>query len=417
MKKSVQMELVLILFVLEMLILIATGSFYVTQLHKIGDIIQNQVIENDIQTKIEQIKIILIITSVLCGMIAIVIAIFITKVMVEPISELNKGVKDIADGKDIDLKQINNKAKNGQVKELIETFEIITNRFKENLKEVEEKRKQIQTILQHMTEGIIVFNKEGEITNINPAAKSLLNIKNEEDFETIIKRLNIDINIEKIMYLENWTSTSEKIKINMDGRFLNIYFELLKDEQNENTGLMVVVKDVTENEKLDTMRREFVADVSHELKTPITSIRGYAETLLEGNYDEETKTFLNVISTEATRMGKLVTDLLELSKFDNKKKKINVTYFDMAEMVNNCQQKLKIEIKKKKHHVEIFSEAELPKVKADEESIERVILNILQNSIRYTAEKGEIKIYIGCIYNDVYVKITDNGGRRSRGWQ
>lgn len=96
------------------------------------------------------------------------------------------------------------------------------------------------------------------------------------------------------------------------------------------------------------MQKELVADVSHELKTPITSIMGYADTLLEGDYNKETQDkFLNVIATEARRMAKLVTDLLTLSRYDSNKKRAQKESFDLGDLVKKCQDKLAIEIKRK----------------------------------------------------------------------
>ncbi len=113
--------------------------------------------------------------------------------------------------------------------------------------------------------------------------------------------------------------------------------------------MIAVLQDITEHVKLDNMRKEFIADVSHELKTPITSIMGYADTLLEDGYDEETQIkFLNVIASEARRMAKLVTDLLTLSRYDNNKKKTKKESFDLGDLVKKSQDKLAIEIKRKK---------------------------------------------------------------------
>ena len=103
------------------------------------------------------------------------------------------------------------------------------------------------------------------------------------------------------------------------------------------------------------MQKELVADVSHELKTPITSIMGYADTLLEGEYDKETeKKFLNVIATEARRMARLVTDLLTLSRYDNNNKSVNKELFDLGDLVKKCQDKLGIEIKKKTSYCKLL---------------------------------------------------------------
>ena len=260
-----------------------------------------------------------------------------------------------------------------------------------------------------MTDGIIAFNMKGEIILINPAAKKFLSIGPEDNnFDDIFKKFNLDINMEKIIYLENWTSTEQRIQV--EENYMNVFFAPFKNESDRPDGVIAVIQDITEHVKLDNMQKEFVADVSHELKTPITSIMGYADTLLEGEYDKETQTkFLNVIATEARRMAKLVTDLLTLSRYDSNKKKTQKDIFDLGELVKKCQDKLAIEIKKKNHKVNCFVTADVPPVYADKDDIERVVLNILSNSIKYTKDNGEIKIYVGFVYNDAYIKIFDNG--------
>ena len=214
--------------------------------------------------------------------------------------------------------------------------------------------------------------------------------------------------MEKIIYLETWTSTEQRIQV--DEKYVNVYFAPFKDEKELPNGVIAVIQDITEHVKLDNMQQEFVADVSHELKTPITSIMGYADTLLEGGFDEETKTkFLNVIASESRRMARLVTDLLTLSRYDNKKAATNKETFDLGELVKKSQEKLAIEIKKKEHDVKCFVTADVPPVYAVKDDIERVVLNILTNSIKYTKDGGEIKIYVGFVYTDAYIKIIDNG--------
>ena len=288
-------------------------------------------------------------------------------------------------------------------------IDAMTSELKQKLSEVSTQKNQIETILLHMTDGIIAFNREGEIILINPAAKQLLSIRPEDNtFDDIFSKFNLNINMEKIIYLENWTSTEQRLEV--EDKYVDIYFAPFKDEKERPEGVIAVIQDITEHVKLDNMQKEFVADVSHELKTPITSIMGYADTLLEGDYDKETQEkFLNVIATESRRMARLVTDLLTLSRYDNNKNKTKKVQFDLGELVKKCQEKLAIEIKKKNHDVKCFVTADVPLVYADKDDIERVILNILTNSIKYTKENGEIKIYVGFVYNDAYIKIFDNG--------
>ena len=208
--------------------------------------------------------------------------------------------------------------------------------------------------------------------------------------------------------MENWTSSEQKV--NLQDRYVNMLFAPFKDENERPAGVIAVIQDITEHVKLDNMRKEFVADVSHELKTPITSIMGYADTLLEGEYEKDVQNkFLGVISSEARRMARLVSDLLTLSKYDNKQKQAEKIQFDLGELVKKIQEGLNIEILKKKLSVECFVTANVPMVYADKYGIERVVINILTNSIKYTPENGSIKMYVGFVYNDAYIKIIDTG--------
>ena len=281
--------------------------------------------------------------------------------------------------------------------------------LKDKLNEVSSRKNQIETILLHMTDGIIAFNMKGEIILINPAAKKFLSISPEDNtFDDIFGKFKLDINTEKVIYLDSWTSTEQRIQV--DDQYVKVLFAPFKNEEERPDGVIAVIQDITEHVKLDNMQKELVADVSHELKTPITSIMGYADTLLEGGYDEETQTkFLNVIASESRRMARLVTDLLTLSRYDSNKKKTRKETFDLGDLVKRCQEKLAIEIKKKGHKVTSFVTADVPPVYADKDDIERVVLNILTNSIKYTPDNGEIKIYVGFVYNDAYIKIFDNG--------
>ena len=108
-------------------------------------------------------------------------------------------------------------------------------------------------------------------------------------------------------------------------------------------------------------------------------------------------------------MAKLVTDLLTLSRFDNNQILQEKTMFDLGTLVKQCQENLEIQVSQKNHKMECFVTADVPPVYADREGIERVVINILTNSIKYTPEGGSIKIYVGFVYNDAYIKVIDNG--------
>ena len=401
--KSAQIKIILIIIALAIIMFIIPGFIYINYLSNINlEEINNAIVNG---------KIIFYIISISFIIIATVILIFTSKIILNPITKLIKSAEKIADTNNVEqeINYIDGKKAKVDEDELSKAFNLVTTSLKQNLNEVTRQKKQIETILLHMTDGIIAFDIDGKIMHINPAATRLLGItENENTFDKIFKKLKVDINMEKIIYLENWTST--EVKVEIEDVYLNLFFAPFKDENDRPAGVMVLIQDITEHVKLDNMRKEFVADVSHELKTPLTSILGYAETLSETDYDEEIRQkFLGVISSEAVRMTKLVNDLLTLSKFDNKKTEWERTEFDLGELVKQCQQNLQIEMEKKHQKVECFVTANVPNVYADRDGIERVVLNILSNSIKYTGEGGTIKIYVGFVYNDAYIKVIDNG--------
>ena len=372
MYKNIKSRIILISVLIGLILIGALGFLYINSLAQIPQVIDGQDVSILVQAK-KTVAIIIAIYVVL----AIAISVYLSKFVICPKNKYIKG---------------DEKAE-----------------LKDKLNEVSSRKNQIETILLHMTDGIIAFNIKGEIILINPAAKKFLSISPEDNtFDDIFGKFKLDINIEKVIYLDSWTSTEQRIQV--DDQYVKVLFAPFKNEDERPDGVIAVIQDITEHVKLDNMQKELVADVSHELKTPITSIMGYADTLLEGGYDEETQNkFLNVIASESRRMARLVTDLLTLSRYDSNKKKTQKETFDLGDLVKRCQEKLAIEIKKKGHTVNSFVTADVPPVYADKDDIERVVLNILTNSIKYTPDNGEIKIYVGFVYNDAYIKVFDNG--------
>ena len=391
--KNFQMKIILLLYIVTIAIICFFTIYFSRILINAG--VGSEYVAN--------IKIVSITALILFSVFTIIIAIVEVKKYIEPMSKMLKGAK-----KAIFSADINNLDTVASSDELTESFNEIIDELKQNLKDVNSEKKQKETILKHMTDGVITFNMDGKVTYINPAAKQMLGVKTEDtNFKSIFGKF-ADINMEKIIYLDSWTSSEKKIETEQGT--MSLFFIPYRDDLSLPAGVMVVIQDITEHVKLDNMRKEFVADVSHELKTPITSIKGYSETLLDGDCDKETeKHFLHVIDDNADRMEKLVQDLLTLSKYDNNRATKKPVEFDLGELAKACKEKFDIEIKRKNQDVNCFVTADVPNVYADKDGIERVILNILSNSIKYTPDGGKIDIYVGYVHNDAYVKIKDTG--------
>ncbi len=405
MLKSIQVKIVMIFAILGIIVITALGLFCLYRVENITQIINISNSEASLlKQESKQIETAIYASLSIFVIFAIILSFFVARVVLSPISKLVKSAEMISHTK----KYLSDGKNKTEFDDLANAFGVMNHELQENLNEATRQKKQIETILLHMTDGIIAFNIEGKIIHINHAAKTFLNINENQNFEEIFNKYDVDINMEKIIYLENWTSSERKINVN--DRAINLFFASFKNENDRPGGVIVVIQDITEHVKLDLMRKEFVADVSHELKTPITSIMGYSDTLLQSEVPEEMqKEFLSRISIEANRMAELVSDLLTLSRYDTDKMQINKEEFDLGELVKSTFDRLKLEIEKKNQDAECLITSDVPFVYADKKGIERVILNILSNAIKYTPEKGVIKVYVGFVYNDAYIKIIDTG--------
>ena len=340
--------------------------------------------------------------------IAIIVSLMLASNVTRPIEIIRYKAEAIAKG-NIEEIELDESQKAGyEITRLVDSFNLMIRQIKNNLIEISSEKNKLETIMLHLTDGVLAFNVQGNLIHTNLAAKKLLKIEKETLFEDIFKKLKIDINMEKIMYLDDWTTTEQMVKI--DDMFVNIFFATFRDEEDRPGGLVAVIHDITKQAKLDDMRKEFVANVSHELKTPLTSIKTYTETLLDQDLDLEDKNrFLNVILTEANRMTRLVSDLLQLTKFDYKKIAWNKIYFDLPELVKQICEKHKIQADNKNQILDCYVTSNVPMVFADRDGMEQVITNILTNSIKYTSEGGNIKVYVVCVHDDAYIKVIDNG--------
>ena len=414
MLKNIQTKIIMVFVIFGIIVTTAISMLSIYHIRKI-EVYETAIDEENMEeifVRTDRAEKQILFCSIVFLLTSLGLGIVVSKILISPFSRLLKSAEKIVKGERIDEKYLESNLQNpsskSEIDELVEALGTMNKELKENLNEVTRQKKQIETILLHMTDGIIAFNIEGKIIHINHAAKTLLNVKENESFEDIFEKFNVDINMEKIIYLENWTSSEKKISVN--NKNINLFFAPFKNENDRPAGVIVVIQDITEHVKLDSMRKEFVADVSHELKTPITSIMGYADTILENDLDQETqKNFLKRISSEAQRMSNLVYDLLTLSRYDSSRVKLEKTEFDLGELVKYTFDGLKLEMDKKSITGECFVTSNVPLVYADKSGIQRVIINILTNAIKYTKENGTVKTYVGFVYNDAYIKIIDTG--------
>lgn len=358
---------------------------------------------NDIYESISMARMIIFRAIVTSLIITIIIGFIISKSITDPINEVTKKATLLAEG---DFNQFVEIKSEDEIGTLSSTFNFLAGELKRGISEISREKSKLEAIINYMEDGLIAINAEGKIIHSNPKAINML--ANEEQFD--------DDLIGDLLSIYNSGRVESGVgskNITAKGLILKVNFAPFLDEESNRVGIVFVLQDITEAQKLETMRREFVANVSHELKTPITSIKSYTETILEGRVDdpELQKVFLEVVNTEADRMSRLVSDLLELSNFDSNSTKIKKSIQKIDPIIDNCILKLQVTANQKK---QLFTKHyKVPAIEGniDKDKLEQVILNILSNAIKYSVEAGTIDIELrsGETESEFDIVISDTG--------
>ena len=347
----------------------------------------------------------LIIEALAFGLIiSVLLSFLLSRAMVNPIRALTRGVKRVADG---DFNREIHSESHDEIGVLTTSFNAMASQLQRTLREVESERTKLSTLFLHMTDGVVAFDRNGAVIHSNPAAEEMLDMAIPVGGSVTYQELFEDIApLEKILTLDQDCLENEMVRGERILLFLMAPFD-----QEKQVGVLVVVHDVTQQVKNETLRKEFVANVSHELKTPITNISSYAETLVEtpGLPAETSVKFLNVILNESDRMTHIVDDLLTLSRFDSGYSQLNLTTFPFADVLEDSYQAIRIEAQRHEHTLILEGEQVLPTVRADRERVLQVIMNILSNAIKYTPDGGRIVMSAGFDPDRVWLEVTDNG--------
>ena len=358
---------------------------------------------NDIYASISKARMIIFRAILISLSATVLIGFVISKSITDPINEVTKKASLLAEG---DFNQIVIIRSNDEIGTLSSTFNFLAGELKRSISEISREKSKLEAIINYMEDGLIAINVEGEIIHSNPKAIKMISVENQIDDDLIGDLLSI-YNSGR---LDGGVGTKS---IRVKSLVLKVNFAPFLDEHSNKVGVVFVLQDITEAEKLETMRREFVANVSHELKTPITSIKSYTETILDGRVDdpEIQKVFLEVVNTEADRMSRLVSDLLELSNFDSNSIRLKKSWCDVRSLINNCILKIRVTAEQKKQNVVLLVDEKPVKAFIDKDKIEQVVLNILSNAIKYSSEAGDIFVELreGPDENCFDMVIIDNG--------
>ncbi len=340
---------------------------------------------------------------------SLILAILIASSITRPINKITNMAAEISMGNFEEKILINSEDEIGKLSKM---FNHMAEKLSTSLNETYREKNKMEAILNNIIDGIIAVNDTGEVLHINPSAKYMLtklSVFNTTSYKDLSQFFPSSLAFENIISLKEpkeFRETIEAGKSYFEARCENYY-----DERGSKKGIILVFQDITKEHKLEKMRRDFIANVSHELKTPITSVKSYSETMLEmGEMDNETSEyFLKVINSEADRMSALVNDLLQLSALDAGKITLKIEKYSLNKMFENILRRFDMQIKKENMTYSLKLPEEEVLAEFDYDRIEQVISNLLTNAIKYSEAGSKIEVILNRNYNVAEIIVKDNG--------
>ncbi len=299
--------------------------------------------------------------------------------------------------------------------ELSVELEILSERLDFRFQILVQQQKELEVILSNMVEGVLVVNSNLEIQQMNQRFADIFdctqNISVGKQLQSLVRNPNL------IQFIDNLLHTQTELvdEISLIGdhdKHILITGNIILNAQKKLIGVLVVVNDITNVHKLEGIRKEFVANVSHELKTPITSIKGFVETLLEEeDYEQkQTRKFLKIILKHADRLNLIIEDLLTLARFEqeNVREELDFEIVDIYSIVNNAFENYRsvaefCEIELRLENSEHYS------IKANARLIEQAIGNLIDNAIKYCEPKKQIFVTTEVKPDKILIKVIDQG--------
>jgi len=300
-----------------------------------------------------------------------------------------------------------------EIAQLSQTIHKMATELNQGIITTERQKKELEAMLSSMVEAVILLDKDLKIKSLNPAAKSIFRLK-----EKAVRGLNL-LEVFHSTELFNLAASTraesyEEKDITIQGppeQHFRVHSSLLTGENEKNIGVLLVMNNITRMKRLERMRKDFVANVSHELKTPITSIIGFVETLKGGAISDQERAvkFLGIVEKQSHRLASIVEDLLILSGIEQVEgAEIELQKFNLASSLNNCIQSCLPLGEKKNISITLQCDSQM-KIRANSLLLEQAVQNLISNAVKYSPHESTVKITAEEANGDILIKVSDNG--------
>ena len=348
--------------------------------------------------------------SVVIGIVIIILSIMSVSVLIKyslkPLEDIKDILIDVNEGKYTEIQLMK---KHNEIDDLISEINKINQSISEHISSLKSEKRKTDFLLDHMNQGICVLNKDKHIILLNTHLKSLyrfnIDINMNKDYRFLFREIELQEAIEQVYQ----SKESMHSIIKKDEQYFSVSINYLDHNWDDLMSVIVIYSDVTAIKDIETLKRDFFVNASHELKSPLTSIIGSSELIVQGMAKDE-KTVLDLVERihhEANRMSHLVMDMLLLSELENKQESIALNEISVNHVIDDVINNLSIY--SQRNNITIIKEVDIDSIYFNYEDLFQLIKNLVENAVKYGKVGGHVWISVSEVENKTQIQIKDDG--------
>ncbi|OEH84458.1 hypothetical protein BHU72_09630 [Desulfuribacillus stibiiarsenatis] len=367
--------------------------------------------EEMIDNKLNQKFLLLVIIMIVFTLLGVIVGFFIWRDISNPLKKITSIAGKVTEGQFEHRVYVNRK---DEFDLLATTLNRMIQAIREKVTELSDEKSKLEGVLNNMLSGVILINQKGQVRYTNPSAERILVASKESlisrHYSDVLGPYGLQEFIEDALQRGEFYRDQIKIQTSIL-RVVEVSIVPIRNINRLIHSVIVVIHDISDIKRLEQIRAEFVANVSHELKTPITSIKGFAETIIDGVIDDKDTTleFTNIIYKESDRLSKLVHDLLELSKIESSVYAIEKHNEDLVQIASDVIKNLGNEATKSGKSLKFESNKEKIFHFVNRDRMKQVFINLISNALTYSKENSTVYTRINEFDNWIVLEVEDNG--------
>ncbi len=364
----------------------------------------------ELQQMNQKILSLMLLGFIVSGLGAFLLSMLLARRLSRPLLMLADGIWDIARG---NFKKRISYHADDEMGVLVEAFNRMSEHIEKGINEISEVKNRLEALLTNTVNGIMMVDMDGKIIYTNPAAEIMLDIGKDicgRKYIEVISDYDLLATIEKVMR-ELKPVRKKTVMHVLGGKTIELNVVPILNEEIKSQGVLVVLNDITELKQLEKIRQDFVANVSHELKTPVAAISGFAETLRDDNGEnpENVREFSRIIYDESQRLARLINGLLELSRIESDSTAIARQKVDLNQLVADTMELMRNKNEEGGPPLLYTPSRNLPPINSDPDMIAQVMINLLDNAVKYSRGTGEIKVQVEEQADNIRISVADQG--------